>query len=98
MTSDSTITVLSPSYDRRATVTRALPVRPARLQSATVGMLSNGKVGTRIYFDHLERLVREQWDVAQVVRRTKRNYSAPAEPALIREAVDWEVMFAGVGD
>jgi hypothetical protein len=92
------ITVLNPTYDQRATTGSALAARPPALRGATVGILSNGKIGTRIYFDHLERLVREQWDVAAVVRRTKGNYSAPAEPALIQEAVQWKVMFAGVGD
>jgi hypothetical protein len=92
------ITVLNPTYDQEATIEVALAVRPPILQGATVGMLSNGKVGTRAYFDHLERLVREQWDVADVVRRTKSNYSAPAEAALIQEAAQWEVIFAGVGD
>lgn len=92
------ITVLNPTYDQRATTEPVLPARPPVLRGATVGLLSNGKVGTRAYFDHLERLVREQWDVADVVRRTKGNYSAPAEPALIQEAAEWEVMFAGVGD
>lgn len=92
------ITVLNPTYDQEATTKFSLPARPPVLQGATVGMLSNGKIGTRIYFDHLERLVREQWDVADVVRRTKSNYSAPAEAALIQEAAQWEVMFAGVGD
>jgi hypothetical protein len=43
-------------------------------------------------------MLREQWGVAEVVRRTKTNYSAPAEAALIEEAAGWAVMFAGVGD
>ena len=92
------ITVLNPTYDQRATVELALAARPPVLQGATVGMLSNGKIGTQTYFDHLERLVRDQWEVAHVVRRTKSNYSAPAEAALIEQAAEWEVMFAGVGD
>jgi hypothetical protein len=92
------ITVLNPTYNQQATEELALAARPPVLQGATVGMLSNGKIGTHAYFDHLERLVREQWDVANVVRRTKANYSAPAEAALIQQAVEWEVMFAGVGD
>ncbi len=90
--------MLNPTYDQRATTELALAARPPVLRGAVVGMLSNGKIGTQIYFDHLERLAREQWDVADVVRRTKGNYSAPAEPALIQEAAAWEVMFAGVGD
>jgi hypothetical protein len=91
------ITVLNPTY-QPVTVTSTRPPRPPTLRGATVGILSNGKVGTRTYFDHLERLIREQWDVGRVIRRTKSNYSAPAETALIEEAAEWEVMFAGVGD
>ena len=36
--------------------------------------------------------------MADVVRRTKANYSAPAEGDLIAETAGWAVMFAGVGD
>jgi hypothetical protein len=92
------ITVLNPTYAQGATIEVGLAARPPVLRGARVGMLSNGKIGTQIYFDHLERLIREQWEVADVVRRTKGNYSAPAEVALIQEAAEWEVMFAGVGD
>lgn len=92
------ITVLTPTYEAPSILTRALPARPRDLRGATVGLLSNGKVGTRTFFDHLERLARERWDVAEVVRRAKGNYSAPAEPGLIEEAAGWQVMFAGVGD
>ena len=91
------ITVLDPSFDD-APSSFALPVRPTTLAGATVGIISNGKVNTRPFFDHLERMLREQWGVAEVIRRTKTNYSAPAEEALIAEAAGWAVMFAGVGD
>ena len=75
-----------------------LPSRPSHLRGATVGIISNGKSNTRPFFDHLERLLREEWGVADVVRRSKSNYSAPAEADLIDEAAGWEVCFAGVGD
>ena len=52
--------------------------RPLTLVGATVGIISNGKAGTRPFFDHLERLLREEWRVGEVVRLTKGNYSAPA--------------------
>ncbi len=91
------ITVLDPSFDD-APASFALPARPTTLAGATVGIISNGKVNTRAFFDHLERMLREQWGVADVIRRTKTNYSAPAEGALIEEAAGWAVMFAGVGD
>jgi hypothetical protein len=91
------ITVLDPSFDESPS-SFALPARPATLAGATVGIISNGKVNTRPFFDHLERMLREQWGVAEVIRRTKSNYSAPAEAELIEEAAGWAVMFAGVGD
>ena len=91
------ITVLDPSYDEVATPFER-PDRPATLAGRTVGIISNGKAGTRPFFDHLERILREEWGVAEVVRRTKSNYSAPAEASLIDEAAGWAVLFAGVGD
>lgn len=91
------ITVLIPAFDEEPAALTLAP-RPAVLQGATVGIISNGKAGTRAFFDHLERTVRERWGVADVVRRTKSNYSAPAEAHLIAEAAQWAVMFAGVGD
>jgi len=91
------VTVLDPSFDEEA-APFALPARPATLEGATVGIISNGKANTSPFFDHLARLLRTEWGVAEVVLRTKSNYSAPAEPALIDEAAEWEVLFAGVGD
>lgn len=91
------VTVLDPTFEERPDPFVAAP-RPATLRGATVGIISNGKARTRPFFDHLERLLREEWGVAEVVRRTKSNYSAPAEAHLIDEAASWQVLFAGVGD
>jgi hypothetical protein len=90
-------TILDPTYEERPRPA-LLPVRPSSLRGATVGVISNGKAGTRPFFDHLERLLREDWGVDRVVRRTKSNYSAPAETELIDEAAGWAAVFAGVGD
>lgn len=89
--------VLDPSFEEEPAAAE-LPPRPATLRGATVGIISNGKSQTRPFFDHLEALLRDEWGVAEVVRRVKSNYSAPAERALIDEAAGWAVMFAGVGD
>jgi hypothetical protein len=76
----------------------ALAPRLRTLEGATVGLLSNGKAGTARLFDHMEQLLRDQHGVADVVRRTKGNYSAPAEDELMDEAATWTAMFAGTGD
>ncbi|MPY95942.1 MAG: hypothetical protein GEV08_23660 [Acidimicrobiia bacterium] len=89
--------VLDPSFEEEPAAA-TLPTRPSSLVGATVGIISNGKANTRPFFDHLEQLLRDEWGVAEVVRRVKSNYSAPAERSLIDEAAGWAVMFAGVGD
>ena len=91
------IIVLRPDHEQTAAAL-SLARRPLTLVGATVGIVSNGKANTRPFFDHLDALLRRQWHVADVVRRTKANYSAPAERELIDEAARWAVMFAGVGD
>ena len=76
----------------------ALATRLPSLAGTTVGLLSNGKAGTARLFDHMEALLRDRYGVAEVVRRTKGNYSAPAEDERMDEAATWSAMFAGTGD
>jgi hypothetical protein len=91
------IEVLDPTIEE-APQPVTLAARLTTLEGATVGLLSNGKAGTAGLFDHMERLLRERYGVASVVRRTKGNYSAPAEVELMDEAASWSAMFAGTGD
>ena len=72
--------------------------RLATLAGAVIGIVSNGKKGTQPFFDALEREFTERHGVAKVVRLTKANYSAPAEPGLMDEAARWQALVAGVGD
>ncbi|MPY95006.1 MAG: hypothetical protein GEV08_18695 [Acidimicrobiia bacterium] len=78
--------------------TVALAPRLVTLAGTTVGLLSNGKAGTARLFDHMEDVLRQRYSVAEVVRRTKGNYSAPAEVELMNEAATWSAMFAATGD
>ncbi|MFM7534548.1 MAG: hypothetical protein ACKO91_01970 [Acidimicrobiales bacterium] len=91
------ITVLDPGFEADAERLVLAP-RPGLLRGATVGIVSNGKAGTKPFFAHLGRILRDEWGVAEVVVRTKANYSAPAETELLDEAVRWAVVFTGVGD
>ena len=68
------------------------------LDGATIGVISNGKKGTKPFFDALERELVENYGVATVVRRTKPNYSAPADAEFMEEAKQWHALVAGVGD
>jgi len=73
-------------------------VRLFSLQGKTVGFISNGKEGTRGYFTQLDRMLRQDLGVAEVVWRTKSNYSAPADAHIIDDIRDWHAVVTGVGD
>jgi hypothetical protein len=91
------IEVLDPSHEddiRDFTPAKRLET----LKGSTVGIISNGKKGTKPFFDAVERALVEVYGVAKVVRLTKANYSAPAEPELLNEAERWQALISGVGD
>ena len=92
-----TFRVLDPTPEKAPPAGQRAP-RLATLEGKTIGFISNGKEGTKGFFTHLEKMLREEYGVAKVVSRTKSNYSAPADVELIEEAARWQVMVAGVGD
>jgi hypothetical protein len=92
-----TIRVLDPSNESRVVGGR-LAARPTSLEGKTVGFISNGKEGTKGYFTHLDRMLREELGVADVIWRTKSNYSAPADAHIVDEIRKWHAVVAGVGD
>jgi hypothetical protein len=68
------------------------------LEGKTVGIISNGKEGTKAFFAHLDRMLREELGVANVVTRVKSNYSAPADPHIAAEIAGWDAVVSGIGD
>jgi len=91
------IEVLDPTYGDNST-DFAPATRLPTLDGATVGIISNGKEGTPAFFDALEDALREHHGVAEVVRLTKPNYSAPADASIMDRAARWHALIAGVGD
>ena len=92
-----TIEVLDPTHGA-PTQNFDLAQRIETLDGATIGVISNGKQGTRPFFDALERELVDGYGVAEVVRVTKSNYSAPADGAIMDRAKQWNALVAGVGD
>ena len=92
-----TFRVLDPTAGEAAASGQRAP-RLGTLQGKTVGFISNGKVGTKGFFAHLEKMLREEYGVAQVVSRTKSNYSAPADPYIVAEIKQWDAVISGIGD
>lgn len=89
--------VFDPTNEMKVAGIKPAP-RLATLQGKTVGFISNGKEGTKGYFTHLDRLLRSELGVADVVWRTKSNYSAPADAHIIDETRQWHAAVTGIGD
>ena len=92
-----TIQVLDPTSE-----SNPQEIQPAQgissLKGKRVGFISNGKEGTKGFFLHLDRMLREEFGVAKVVSRTKSNYSAPADKHIVDEIKGWDAMVSGLGD
>jgi len=92
-----TFRVLDPTPEKAAAVGQLAP-RLASLEGKTIGFISNGKEGTKGFFKHLDRMLREEHGVAKVVSRTKSNYSAPADAPIVAEIKSWDAVISGIGD
>ena len=91
------IEFLNPTHEAEA-AGLAKAKRLGTLEGATVAIISNGKKNTKPFFDAMADELRQTHKVADVVRITKSNYSAPVEPALLAEAAKWQVIISGIGD
>lgn len=91
--------VLDPTYaDGGGAAEFAYAERLASLAGATVGIVSNGKQGTRPFFEALEHELRSAHGVANVVQTVKSNYSAPADREIMDRATEWNALISGIGD
>ncbi len=92
-----TLRVFDPTHEMKAAGIQQT-ARLTSLQGKIVGFITNGKEGTKGYFTHLERLLREDMGVSNVVWRQKTNYSAPADAHIVDEARQWHAAITGIGD
>jgi hypothetical protein len=91
------IQVLDPTNEVVPAVGRPAP-RLTTFKGKTIGLISNGKEGSKGFFAHLDRMLRDQYGVANVVTRVKSNYSAPADPHIAAEIPGWDAVISGIGD
>ena len=92
-----TLQVLDPSSEMAAELGNPAP-RLASLQGKTVGLISIGKEGTVGFFSDLDRMLRDDFGVSDVIMRVKSNYSAPADPPIVAEIAQWDAVISGIGD
>ena len=89
--------VLDPTNEAAPPLGQLAP-RLTGLRGLRVGIISNGKEGTKGFFGHLERMLREEQGVAEVALRVKSNYSAPADAWIVDEIRGWDAVVSGIGD
>ncbi len=92
-----TLQVLDPTNETAPPLGRPAP-RVVSLAGKTVGIISNGKEGTKGFFAHLDRMLRDELGVADVILRQKSNFSAPADTHIIDEIARWHAVVTGIGD
>ena len=89
--------VLDPTNETLPPLGQIAP-RLTSLAGKTIGVISNGKEGTRGFFGHLDQILRDDFAAADVVLRTKSNYSAPADRHIVDEIARWHAVVTGIGD
>jgi len=92
-----TIKVLDPrqfAEGEPATLAPAL----GKLDGAVVGLLDNAKIGTRVFYDHLESILRTRYGVREVIRRRKPDSSRPAPAGVMGELAAADAIVSGIGD
>ncbi|MXW60995.1 MAG: hypothetical protein F4Y27_07100 [Acidimicrobiaceae bacterium] len=92
-----TIEVLVPTNDGHP---QGWPLAPrlSSLSGLTIGIISNGKQGTRHFFDEFRRELLDNHNAGDVIEVVKENYSAPADLEIMDRARRWHALVAGVGD
>jgi hypothetical protein len=81
--------------------TRTIPLvpRPLTLDGKVIGFLDNSKWNVPILYDRLEEHLRQNYDIAGVVRAKKPDVSMRAPDAVIDDLVNQcDVVITGLGD
>jgi hypothetical protein len=91
------ITVLNPtSHSEAMSLRLALPL--TSLKGSLVGVLDNSKVNADSIFQHVERILVEQYGVREVLWRRKHDFSRPAPAGMLAELSACDAIISGVGD
>lgn len=62
--------------------------RLSSLSGKTIGLLDISKPGGSVFLDHLERLLKQRYGVAEIVRAMKPTFTKPAPDAVIAKFLD----------
>ena len=91
------IRVLDPTVETVPTKAVAT-TRLTSLAGRTIGLLDNGKINVRALLDHMERKLRAQYGVHDVVRLRKPDFSRPAPASVLAALQGCDAVISAVGD
>ena len=92
-----TITILDHTHEEDSKVFQMVSGLK-NLKGAKIGFISNRKKGTYPFFNVLESLLKNEYEVGEVVRVVKKNYLAPAATEIMNQVMKWDAVVTGLGD
>lgn len=73
-------------------------VRLARLEGATIALLDISKPGGSVFLDRIERLLKDRYRVANVIREMKPTFAKPAPAGVIEKVRAADAVIEGLAD
>ena len=89
--------ILDPTPEAPVVTASPAPALPD-LAGARIGILDNGKIRVDRFCDFAEEILVAEYHVAEVVRRRKRNASAPAGADVLADLLACDGVISAVGD
>ena len=89
--------VLDPRLEAEGDAMELAPAL-ASLSGAAIGMIDNAKIGTAVFFDHVEAILRARFGAREFVRRRKPDSSRPAPADMLGELSGAAAILSAVGD
>ena len=90
--------VLDPTPEAAAVAVTVAAAPLPDLAGARIGLLDNGKIRVDRFCDFADEILRSEYGVAEVVRRRKRNASAPAGGDVLADLLACDGVISAVGD
>jgi hypothetical protein len=81
------MTLVNPLDETPRVVSKPAP-RLTGLTGKTIGLLDISKPGGGVFLDHLERLLKQRYGVAEIVRAMKPTFTKPAPDAVIKKLLE----------
>ena len=78
------ITLVNPLDERPRVIPKPAP-RLSGVSGTTIVLLDISKPGGNVFLNHLERLLKQRYEVGNIVRVTKPTFTKPAPESIIEE-------------